>query len=298
MWRRLRGVGRRTSFGLGAVSRQGTAGRAQSVLVLVVLALAACAAPGGLAARGPAAAEPERQLVVFAAASLAEAFRDLGGQFEASHPGTAVVFNFAGSQQLAQQLAQGAPADVFAPANQRQMAAAVAAGRVAEEAAQLFVRNRLVVIYPVENPAGLTTLQDLSKPGVKLVLAAPEVPVGSYAREFLEKASAAEGFPADYGAAVLANVVSYEENVRSVLSKVVLGEADAGIVYSSDVGPAAAGQAGRLDIPEALNVVASYPMAPIAGARNPQLAEAFVGFVLSPEGQATLARYGFEPVGQ
>jgi molybdate transport system substrate-binding protein len=267
-----------------------------SLLGLVVLALAGCAAAGGLAPGGPAAAQPEGRLVVFAAASLTEAFQELGRQFEAGHPGTEVIFNFAGSQQLAQQLAQGAPADVFASANQRQMDAAVAAGRVAKDAVLPFARNRLVVIFPAENPAGLATLQDLGRPGVKLVLAAPEVPAGSYAREFLSTASGAPGFPPGYGAAVLANVVSYEESVRSVLSKVALGEADAGIVYSSDVGAEAAGQVGRLDIPDGLNVVASYPIAAVAVAAHPQLARDLVDFVLSPQGQATLAHHGFEPV--
>lgn len=265
--------------------------------VLALAVLAGCAAAGGPAGGGPAAGR-ESRLVVFAAASLTEAFQDLGSQFEASHPGTAVIFNFAGSQQLAQQLAQGAPADVFASANQRQMEAAVAAGRVGEEAALPFARNRLVLIFPVENPAGLAALQDLARPGVKLVLAAPEVPAGSYAREFLDRASAAPGFPDGYGAAVLANVVSYEESVRTVLSKVVLGEADAGIVYSSDVDAAAASQVGQIDIADALNVVASYPVAPVAGSRELRLAQDFVDFVLSPQGQATLARHGFEPVGR
>jgi molybdate transport system substrate-binding protein len=170
-------------------------------------------------------------------------------------------------------------------------------GRVAVDAGRPFARNRLVVIVPAENPAGLETLQDLSRPGVKVVLAAPEVPAGSYAQEFLNQASGAPGFPAGYGAAVLANVVSYEENVRSVLSKVVLGEADAGIVYSSDAGPEVASRVSRLAIPDALNVVASYPIAAVAGSGNAQLAEDFVGLVLSPQGQAILARHGFEPVG-
>ncbi|HYN88106.1 MAG TPA: molybdate ABC transporter substrate-binding protein [Ardenticatenaceae bacterium] len=238
------------------------------------------------------------ELVVFTASSLTEAFTRLGEQFEADHPGVTVAFNFAGSQRLAQQLAQGARADVFASASQAPMDAAIEAGHVAPGSVQVFVRNRLVVIYPVDNPAGITTPQDLARPGVRLVLAAAEVPVGQYSLEFLDKATQAGVFGASFKDAVLGNVVSYEENVRAVLSKVALGEADAGIVYSSDVSGEGSAEVGRVTIPVELNVIASYPIAPVSDSASPELARAFVELVLSPRGQEVLAQYGFIPVGQ
>lgn len=235
------------------------------------------------------------ELVVFAAASLTDAFAEIATNFQAEHPDTTIVYNFAGSQQLAQQLGQGAPADVFASANGTQMNVAIEAGRVVSGTQRTLVRNRLVVIYPVDNPAGITTLQDLAKPGLKLVLAAPEVPVGGYSLAFLDKASATVEFGSAYSETVVSNVVSYEENVRSVLSKVILGEADAGIVYTSDVFGDAAEQVGQLAIPDELNTLASYPIATIADSGNPALAQAFLDFVLSAKGQSSLADYGFIP---
>ncbi|HEX5692660.1 MAG TPA: molybdate ABC transporter substrate-binding protein, partial [Roseiflexaceae bacterium] len=220
-------------------------------------------------------------LHVFAAASLTAAFQEIGKNFEAAHPGTKLSFNFAGSQQLAQQIAQGAPADVFASANQSQMKNVVASGQVAADSAHTFAHNRLVVIYPQDNPAKLSTLHDLARPGVKLVLAAKEVPVGGYALDFLAKASKLPDYTASYSATVLANVVSYEENVKAVLGKVVLGEADAGIVYRSDVSPNSIDQIGTLDIPDQLNTVADYPIATITGSPHGELAQSFVGYVLS-----------------
>jgi len=233
------------------------------------------------------------ELVVFAAASLTEAFTELGQRFEAEHPGVTVIFNFAGSQQLAQQLSAGAPADVFASANSQQMAVAIESGRVVSGAPQAFVRNRLVVIYPEDNPAGLVELKDLAQPDLKLVLAAKEVPAGQYALDFLDKAAQAAAFGATFKDDVLKNVVSYEENVRSVLSKVMLGEADAGIVYTSDSSGANADQVGRIDIPDPLNTVASYPIAAIGDSAHPDLAAAFITLALSPLGQAVLTQYGF-----
>ena len=235
-------------------------------------------------------------LTVFAAASLTNAFAEIGRDFEASHPGVRVTFNFAGSQQLAQQLAQGAPGDVFASANQQQMNAAVDSGRIATDTVQTFVQNRLVVIFPEDNPADIGQLQDLTKPGLKLILAAAEVPVGQYSLDFLDKAGQDTAFGIDFKENVLANVVSYEENVRSVFTKVALGEADAGIVYSSDVVGAGSGRVGKLNIPDPLNTVAGYPIAAIDDSNQPDLVHAFIAFVLSPAGQQILSDYGFIPV--
>ena len=260
-------------------------------LLAPLLLLTACSLPG-TPAKGAAA----DRLTVFAAASLTDPFRDLAAQFEAANPGVDVVFNFAGSQQLVQQLAQGAAVDLFASANDRQMLAAIEAGRVITGTQHVFAGNNLVVITPADNPAGLATLQDLTRPGIKLVLAASNVPVGDYTLEFLEKTAASPEFATGYDQAVLANVVSYEENVKAVLSKVQLGEADAGVVYTSDVPPDLLDRVQRIEIPPAVNVLATYPIAIVADASNSSLAQRFLDFVLSPAGQTVLARHGLIPV--
>jgi molybdate transport system substrate-binding protein len=234
-------------------------------------------------------------LTIFAAASLTEAFNEIGQNFSAEHPGVTFTFNFAGSQQLAQQLAQGAPADVFASANRTQMNVAIEAGRVVSGTERIFVRNRLVVVYPTDNPAGITQLQDLAKPGVKMILAAKEVPVGQYSLDFLTKAITDTAFSPTYVDDVLKNVVSYEENVRVVLTKIALGEGDAGIVYTSDITGDGADKVGRLDIPDNLNTIASYPIAVISDSAYPTQAQAFVDYVLSPAAQEVLVKYGFIP---
>jgi molybdate transport system substrate-binding protein len=235
------------------------------------------------------------ELAVFAAASLTDAFNELGKTFAAAHPGTTVTFNFAGSQQLAQQIGQGAPADVFAAASGKTMETVIATGQVISGTQRTFVRNRLVVIYPKDNPAGIKELKDLAKPGLKLDLAAKEVPVGQYALDFLDKAIADPTFGASFKDDVLKNVVSYEENVKAVLSKVTLGEADAGIVYTTDITLDAGDKVGRIDIPDTLNTIASYPIAAIKDAQHADLAREFVTYILSPDAQQVLVRYGFIP---
>jgi molybdate transport system substrate-binding protein len=233
------------------------------------------------------------ELNIFAAASLTDAFKEIGMKFEAANPGTKLIFNFAGSQQLSQQIGQGAPADVFASANNRQMDVMIQSGQVISGTQRTFVRNRLVVIYPKDNPARLTTLKDLAKPGIKLVLAAKDVPVGGYALDFLARASKLPDYTEAYSPTVLANVRSYEENVKAVLSKVALGEADAGIVYTSDIALDSADKIGRLDIPDNLNTIAAYPIAPIKDSQHADLAKKFVEYVLSPAAQQILVKYGF-----
>jgi molybdate transport system substrate-binding protein len=274
------------------------------VILLLLVALAGCAGNAPETARattGPVAAtvsappaETEVALTVFAAASLTDAFTAIGQDFEAANPGVTVAFNFAGSNQLATQIGEGAPTDVFASANTAQMDAAVASGRIDADAPAIFATNRLVLVLPADNPAGIDELQDLAIPDTLLVLAAEEVPVGKYSLEFLDKAAADPAFDAGFREAVLGNVVSYEENVRSVLNKVALGEADAGIVYTSDL----VGVEGvaSLAIPDAFNVLAEYPIAPLNDSAQGETAAAFVDAVLGAEGQSILAEYGFGPV--
>jgi molybdate transport system substrate-binding protein len=238
------------------------------------------------------------ELVVFTAASLTDAFIEIGNQFEQAYSGSSVTFNIAGSSQLAQQLAQGAPADVFASANDLQMRAAVTAGRIVSGSQQTFAHNRLVVALPSGNPAGIGTLADLARPGVIVLLAEQSVPVGAYSLEFLWKASQDPALGSDYQEKVLANTVSYEQNVRTVLSKVTLGEADAGIVYHSDITAAGVGEVEQIDIPDHLNTVASYPIAVVRDSQQMELAETFVAYLLSPQGQQILAGAGLIPVNE
>lgn len=236
-----------------------------------------------------------RTLTVLAAASLTESFTEIGALFESKNPGVTVQFSFAGSQALEEQLEQGAAADVFASASKKYMTAAITAGRVNEADSQLFATNRLVVIIPKENTAGITSLADLAKPGIKIDLADKAVPVGQYSLDFLDKAAASADYGEAYKTAVLANVVSYEENVKAVVTKISLGEADAGIVYVTDITSDVTDKVSTIEIPDDLNTVAYYPIAPISDSANADLAKAFVELVMSPEGQAILAKYGFLP---
>ncbi|HET6598012.1 MAG TPA: molybdate ABC transporter substrate-binding protein [Anaerolineales bacterium] len=233
-----------------------------------------------------------RSLTVYAAASLTDALTEVGKAFEALHPGVTVSFNFGGSQNLRTQIEQGAPADVFASANLKEMDALVTGSFVDSNAPRIFLTNQLMVILPKNNPAEIASLRDLSKPGLKLVLAAEEVPAGRYAREVLENLNAM--FGADYSGQVLANVVSNEDNIRQAVTKVQLGEADASIVYVSDA--VAVQELQTLAIPADRNVIAEYPIAPLAESANLALANGFIDYVLSAEGQATLETWGFTPI--
>jgi molybdate transport system substrate-binding protein len=255
------------------------------------------AAPAAIAAltqaAAPTTAAGTKTLTVLAAASLTAPFNDLGKMFEAKNPGVSVAFSFAGSQQLAQQLDQGAPADVFASASTKYMTDVVTNKRVDASVPKTFAKNRLIVIFPLDNPGKIVKLQDLAKPGLKIDLEDKSVPAGQYSLDFLDKAVKDPTFDPTFKDAVLKNVVSYEDNVKSVLTKVTLGEVDAGIVYVSDVTGDATGKTGKLDIPDALNTVAVYPIATISDSKNPDLAKAFMDLVLSADGQAVLAKYSF-----
>jgi molybdate transport system substrate-binding protein len=260
------------------------------------------ASSGGGSAATPAPApvtevafpEGGGELTVFAAASLTDSFNQIKTDLEAANPGLSITYNFAGSQALVTQLTEGAPADVFASASNALMKNAVEAG-VIDGTATVFTQNRLAIVVPKDNPAGVESMADLSKDGLKLVLAQAEVPVGMYARQSIctagmDTATYGEGFVEAVGA----NIVSEEDNVKAVLTKVQLGEADAGIVYTTDVTADVADDVTMIEIPAAINVVAKYPIAPVAGG-NADLAAAFISYILRPEGQATLQQFGFEP---
>jgi len=252
--------------------------------VLLCLLLNACASPASVPT-----VSVSQTLTVFAAASLTEAFAEIGKGFEAAHPGLKVAFNFGGSQSLRTQLEQGAVADVFAPASEAELDKAVAAGLVNGGSVRPFAANHLVVILPKDNPAKVEKLEDLARPGLKLVLAAEAVPAGQYTRAALDKME--KQFGSGFKDKVLANLVSSEDNVKQVVVKVQLGEADAGLVYASDA--LAAPELRTIPIPAEYNVTVTYPIVVLAFAPHPDLAAEFVEYVLSAEGQAALMKWGF-----
>jgi len=233
-------------------------------------------------------------VTVFAASSLADAFTALGEAFEAVHPDAAVEFNFASSSAIATQIEEGAPADVVASADTAQMDRLITGGLVEAETAFLFARNLPVIVVPSNNPAGLTDAAGLANAGLKLVLAAEDVPIGRYARQIIDLFAADATYGEAFKAAALGNIASNEENVRAVLAKIELGEGDAGIVYTTDA--RAAGDSVRvIEIPAALNVIARYPIGLVADSATPETAMGFIAFVLSSEGQGILAEFGFAP---
>jgi molybdate transport system substrate-binding protein len=266
--------------------------RVVRALLVALLLVGAGAALSLEPARG-AAVTQAGDVNVAAAASLTDAFGELGALFESQNPGSRVVFNFGPSSGLRTQIEQGAPADVFASADQAQMDLARANGVVAGES-RVFARNALVLVLPRDNPGRITALEDLARPGLRLVSTAPQVPIGAYTRQMLQSVSQDPAYGADFADRVLANVRSEELDVRAVLAKVALGEGDAGIVYATDVTPQVAPEVQVIAVPEAFNVVATYPIALVQGARQPALGQRFIDLVLSDAGQAVLARYNFQ----
>jgi molybdate transport system substrate-binding protein len=236
------------------------------------------------------AAEPPG-VTVFAAASLREAFEAAAPAFT-KQTRMKVTYVFGGSDTLVTQLKQGAQGDVFASANEAQMKVASDGGLLAEPA-RTFVKNHLVVIVPKQNPGKIENVADLAKPGTKVVLAASSVPVGNYARAAFRRLNGANGFPADFGGFVERNVVSNELDVKAVATKISLGEGDAGVVYATDVTPSIAPKVSTIAFPPGSAPEAVYPIAPLKAAPNAAGARAFVAFVLSPAGQASLHTRGF-----
>jgi molybdate transport system substrate-binding protein len=219
-------------------------------------------------------------LTVLAASSLTESFGEIGRRFEAEHPGLTVSFNFGASSGLSRQLVEGAPGDVLATADEASMQRAVDAHAARPPA--VFARNRLEIATRPGNPEAVAGLADLARPGLVVVLCAPEVPCGTLARAALDKAG------------VRVTPASSEENVKAVLAKVTLGEADAGIVYVTDVVAAGAAVTG-VPVPDAQNVVASCSLAVATTAANPSAARAWLDYVVSPVGREVLSRFGFTP---
>jgi molybdate transport system substrate-binding protein len=258
------------------------------MMAVAVMTSAACSSSGGDATQ--TTPPPSTKLTVLGAASLAKVFPKIGDAFTAANPGIGFTFEFAGTDALAAQIQQGAPADVFAGASTKY--GDQLSGDDLIQAPVPFATNRLVLIVPGNDPAGITSLQDLTKSGVKLVIGAETVPVGAYTRTVLTNLDAVYG--STYSSDVLANVVSNEDSVTSVVSKVQLGEADAGFVYVTDA--LAAGSAVKtIDLPSAAQAVATYPIAVVKASTAADDAQRFADFVLAQQAQALLRQAGFGP---
>jgi molybdate transport system substrate-binding protein len=251
--------------------------RLAAVLTVAALVLAACGG-GDDDSGGGSASGSSNEIKVFAAASLTAAFTKLGEQYTSANGGTRVTFNFAGSQALATQIQQAAPADVFASADIPNM------DKVKDLVGtpQNFASNLLAIVVEKGNPKGVKGLDDLASSDLKVVLAAEEVPAGKYAKQILDKAG------------VSVSPVSQEDNVKAVVTKVSLGEADAGIVYVTDV-TAGGDKVEGVDIPDVQNVMATYPIATVKATKAQDKAQAFMDLVLSADGQQVLKEYGFLP---
>ena len=232
-----------------------------------------------------------RELTVFAATSLTDAFERLAEAFMAREPMSRFTLNFASSSRLSAQLLAGAQADIFASANPAQMAVVVDDGRVAADSVVSFASNELVLIAPADNPAGIQSVADLGESSLLLVLAVSGTPIRDYTDAMLQSHNADYG--ADFAERALANLVSEESNVRQVVARVTLGEADAGIVYRSDAHGDAGEALTTLPIAPRHNQRATYPMAILVDSAAQELAQSFVNFTLSDEGQAILLGSGF-----
>ena len=265
---------------------------AAGVLLAVLVAGCSGAGPTNRPAPDPANAPAMVELTVFAAASLREALGAARESYEAANHGVALLFSFDGSDTLRAQLELGAPADLFASADEANPRILADAGLAAGPPVS-FAGNRLSLVVPADNPAGIASPLDLARPGVRLVAAGTSVPITGYAEEMLVMLAGLPGAPPGFLDSVAANVVSREDNVRAVLAKVELGEADAGIVYVTDA--IVAGDAVRaVTIPDEANVVVTYAAVVLRDAPRREAAGAFLAWLAGPGGQAVLARFGFE----
>ncbi len=253
-----------------------------ALALVLALVLAGCGsrAPSHPAAAGTGPGRVGGTVTVLAAASLTEVFTELGKDFEKAHPGSRVTFSFGGSSTLAQQILAGAPADVFAAASPATMKT-VTDARLAAGTPVVFVRNQLVIAVPPGNPRHITSLADLARPGTRVALCAVAVPCGAAARTAL-----AAGH-------VSLTPVTLEQDVKSALSKVELGEVDAALVYRTDA-RGAGGKVAAVEFPESAQAINDYPIAALSGAPNRAGAAAFVAFVLSGTGRDALVRAGFQ----
>jgi molybdate transport system substrate-binding protein len=264
-----------------------------SLALAFVLVLTGCGSPTPASppTAVPTAPPANITLKVLAPSSLTEAAKDITAAYEAAHPGVKLAIEFGHTPTQRLQLMQGATGDVFITASQKDMDDAVADKSVAAGQPRVFAKNLLVVVLPAKNSADLQKLEDLAKPSVRVLVAVADTPIGKVTLNLLDKME--KQFGAGYKAKVVANVVSSESGVKPIVSKIKLGEADAGIVYVTDA--VSAPELKTLAIPAELNMVMQLNVAPLAKAANPEQAAAFTAYLMSPEGQATLKKWGFLP---
>jgi molybdate transport system substrate-binding protein len=278
--------------------------------LLIVVVLAACSASQS-AAPSPTATAPPSQpagfpsahasgapsvepaaLTIFGAASLRGALDDVKAAYVALNPGSTITVSTDSSAALETQIEQGAPADVFLSADAANPQKLVAGGFASGEPVA-FAGNKLTIIVPKGNPAGIASPKDLAKPGLKIIAAGDAVPVTKYATLLVKNLAAEAGYPANFESAYTANIASKEDNVKAVVSKIELGEGDAGIVYLTDA--AASDKVDTVDVPDEANVPATYAGVVVKASRNKDAAKAFLVWLAGPAGQAILAKFGFLP---
>jgi len=248
--------------------------------------------PQGIAAQMDEAASDE--IVVFAAASLTGAFGEIGDIYE-NRTDMDVAFNFDGSQALRTQIENGAYSDVVAFASTKHMNKLMGEGLMNNSSVCIFTKNKIALIVPRGNPAGINNLSDLARPGIKIVIGTKDVPVGDYALQIIDRLANDSAYGPDYKKNVMANIISQETTVSYVVTKAALGEADVGFAYVSDVTKELASKVDRIEIPDEYNVIAEYPMGLSAECMNPGMAQEFMDLVRSADGRAVLERYGFSP---
>ncbi len=256
-------------------------------ILLALIAVLVLASSAGLA-------EERKELIVFSAASLTGAFGEIGQMYK-NETNINVVFNFDGSQALRTQIENGAYADVFASANKKQMNALKNGGLMNNSSVVIFTKNKLSLIVPKDNTAKIGNLLDLARPGLKIVMGTKDVPVGDYALQIISNLGNNSSYGSDYKTKVLANVISQETNVNYVVTKVALGEADAGFAYVSDITEDLASKVDKIDIPDGYNIIAEYPLGILLESKYPAESREFMNLVMSDDGKAVLKKYGFAP---
>jgi molybdate transport system substrate-binding protein len=280
--------------------------RLVALLSILVLGLAACSSSGSSAS--PSGAEPSApvvtasapiasagtggELTIYGAASLKGALEQAKTAFEAANPGTTLTVSTDSSSALETQIEQGAPADVFLSADTKNPQALVDKG-LADGGPVAFAGNKLTIVVPTSNPAGISGPADLAKAGVKVIAAGDAVPITKYATQLVTNLAKEAGYPADFAAAYSANVVSKEDNVKAVIAKIELGEGDAGIVYVTDA--KASTKVKTIDVPDTANVPATYTGVVIKASKNSAAAKAFLDWFAGPAGQTILGGFGFLP---
>jgi molybdate transport system substrate-binding protein len=264
---------------------QGTAG----IVILALLLTAGCTSSGPVPVQGNV------ELTVFAASSLSGALTEIAHVYEEKHPDTRIILNFDNSQALRTQIEQGAHADLFLSANTKHMTVLQGEGLILNDSVRIFAKNKLALLVPKSNPANITGISDLSRPGIRLVMGTKESPFGDYTRQVLGKMTNDSAFGPAYRDAVMANVLSEEPTATSLVAKIRIREADAGIAYASDIREDDREILTAIPIPDRFNVIATYPLGIVRESAAPERTAAFAEFISGPEGTAVLTRYGFTP---